>query len=163
MGMDYEKIKRMVALTESNHLTELTVEEDGLSITIKAEPAAIPVASAQPPVQVEVGLPEVLAAASPVESSAAAELELAFEHLVEIRSPMIGVFYRCSSPDSPPYVDVGEEIEVGQTIGLIEAMKVFSEVPSEIAGRVASVHAENGKLVQQGDVLLVVDTSSVPL
>ena len=80
-------------------------------------------------------------------------------HLFRIESPMTGVFYRTPAPDEPSYVEVGDEIEEGQTIGLIEAMKVFSEVPSEVSGRVVDIPAAGGKLVQAGDVLVVVDTS----
>ena len=154
--MDYDKIKRLIALVEQNQLTELAVEEEGLSVTIKAEtyekPVVPTIGMAQPGLHIEVE-----EAAEIVE---APEEEIAAENLAEIRSLMIGVFYRCPSPDSPPYVEVGDEIEVGQTIGLIEAMKVFSEVPSEVAGRVVAIPAETGKLVQQGDVLVVVETTA---
>jgi acetyl-CoA carboxylase biotin carboxyl carrier protein len=67
----------------------------------------------------------------------------------------MGVFYRSSSPDSPPLVDVGDVVEVGQAVGLIEAMKVFSEVKAEVAGRVVAIVAENRQLVQPGDPLLL--------
>ena len=155
MPMDYSKIKRLIILVEQNQLAELAVEEEGLSVTIKAETQEkhVPtVGTAQPGLHVE-------AEAAEEETVEAPEEEVPAENLAEIRSLMIGVFYRCPSPDSPPYIEVGDEIEVGQTIGLIEAMKVFSEVPSEVAGRVISVPAETGKLVQQGEVLVVVETS----
>lgn len=157
MPIDYSKIKRLITLVEQNKLTELAVEEEGLSVTIKAETQEkhVPtVGTAQPGIHVEVE-----ESAGPTEIVEAPEEEIPPENLAEIRSLMIGVFYRCPSPDSPPYIEVGDEIEVGQTIGLIEAMKVFSEVPSEVAGRVVSVPAETGKLVQQGEVLVVVETA----
>jgi len=157
MRIDYDRIKKLVSLVEDNQLTELAVEEDGLSITIKAESsaAAAPVAQAS-------ALVEVQGCHAPASEALLPERtaqQPAPEHVFEITSPMIGVFYRRPSPDSPPYVEAGDLIEAEQTVGLIEAMKVFSEVLSEVAGRVVTVPAESGKLVQQGDVLLVVDTS----
>jgi len=145
MSIDYEKIKRLISLVEENRLTGLEVEEDGLSITIRAELSA-PVTPSSMPVAQASTLIEVQACEAP-------------EHLFEIASPMIGVFYRRPSPDSLPYVEVGDIIEAEQTVGLIEAMKVFSEVLSEVAGRVVAIPAENCKLVQQGDVLVVIDAS----
>jgi len=154
MTVDIEKIKKLVSLVEQNHLTEITVEEGGTSVTVKAEiaEAASPATSAAPQPYYEVP-------AEPFEQAASEEPEAVNENLVQIKSPMIGVFYRYPSPDSPPFIEEGDEVEEGQTIGLIEAMKVFSEIPSEVSGKVVSVSADNGKLVQQGDVLVVIDTS----
>lgn len=159
MSVDFEKIKELVQLVERNRLTELAIENEESSIVIRAEsPAApniaMPMAQATTFVEVqpcEHPTVEPVGEVSPQPSSS--------EHLVKVTSPMIGVFYRAASPDSPPYVEVGDEVEEGQTIGLIEAMKVFSEVPAEVSGRVVEIPAENGKLVQQGDVLVVIDTS----
>lgn len=153
MTVDIDKIKKLVALVEQNHLTEITVEEGGTSVTVKAEIAgeeAAPAAAAQPYYE------EPL---EPSEYAMPAEPETVNQNLVQIKSPMIGVFYRYPSPDSPPFVEEGDEIEEGQTVGIIEAMKVFSEIPSEVTGKVVSIPAENGKLVQQGAVLVVIDTS----
>ena len=72
---------------------------------------------------------------------------------------MVGVFFRSPTPEDPPFVNVGDIISVGQTIGLIEAMKVYSELPSELAGRILEIPAVNGKLVQQGQPLIVVETA----
>lgn len=156
MPIDQEKLKKLIALVEENGLTELAVEEDGLSIVIKAEPDAARLAVLVPPAQdpTAVEVPP-----GPIPAAPAAGEEVDKAHLFRIESPMVGVFYHTPSPDDPPYVKVGDEIEVGQTIGLIEAMKMFSEVPSEVAGRVAAIPAESGKLVQEGDVLVIVDTS----
>ncbi len=135
--LDPETIRALVRLVEENALTELTVEEDDFSITLKAEGAAqviaAPAPTTQPETAPEDGLPRV-----------------------QVRAPMTGVFYRAPAPKEPPFVEVGDHIEVGQTIGLIEAMKVFSEVPSEVAGRVVDIPAKNGELVQQDQVLVVV-------
>jgi len=158
--MDRETIKKLITLVEQYGLTELTVEDEGLSITIKAEEEApasnlVPRQAACPPERVIQRVGQSVALEEP-------EVEIAEpddESLYKITSPMIGVFYRCPSPDSPPYVEVGDMVEPGQTVGLIEAMKVFSEVPAEYGGRVVAIPAENGKLVQQGDVLVVIDTS----
>jgi acetyl-CoA carboxylase biotin carboxyl carrier protein len=149
--VNIEQLKALAKLVEKHNLTELTVEENGLTITIKGTEAQAQVVYAGP---------------APVESEFTAEQEIIADvevtpeepaaNVVRIESPMVGVFYRASSPDSPPFAEVGDTIEVGQPIGLIEAMKVFSEVPSEIAGVILEMPVENAKLVQQGDVLAVV-------
>lgn len=142
--IDYDRIKQLISLVEDEGLAELSVEKEGFGVTIKAEreadPIAVPTAAGHAPAQPP-------------------EAELPAKHLFQITSPMVGVFYRRPSPDAPPYVEVGDEIEDGQPVGLIEAMKVFSEIPSEVAGRVVAIPAESAKLVQAGDVLVVVDTS----
>jgi acetyl-CoA carboxylase biotin carboxyl carrier protein len=70
---------------------------------------------------------------------------------------MTGVFYRAASPDVPPFVEIGDRIEEGQTVGLIEAMKVFSEIPADRPGRVVEILAASGQLVSQGDPLMRLD------
>ena len=159
MSINYEKIKRLVAIVEQNELTELAVEEDGISITIKAEPASDMASVSMPVAQANacIGVQPCTTPVLQLSQEEKLAVGTSAENLFEIKSPMIGVFYRAPSPDSPLYVEVGDEVEIGQTIGLIEAMKVFSEVPSDVAGRVVAIPAGNGKLVQQEDVLIVVD------
>ncbi len=76
------------------------------------------------------------------------------ENLVAVVSPMVGVFYRSPSPSDPPFVEVGDRVEAGQTIGLVEAMKVFNEITAETGGVVAQINAESGQLVETGAPLL---------
>lgn len=159
MPIDQDRIKQLISIIEANGLTELAVEEEGLSITIRAEPDVEPRMVTTPVTEVSVGLecqvPDM------DDSSMGVDVPVDDEtQLFRIESPMTGVFYRTPAPDQPHYVEVGDEIEVGQTIGLIEAMKVFSEVPSEVSGIVVDIPAPSGKLVQSGDVLVVVDTSA---
>lgn len=155
--LDLDSIERLIKLVETRDLTELVVEEEGLKVTIRgagyARPAAAgpgassPAASAASPVDL------VLIA----EGEALEETEAAEDERIAVSSPMVGVFYRSAGPDSAPYVEIGDRVEVGQIIGLIEAMKVFSEVPSDAAGTVAAIAASNGQLVRAGDPLLFLD------
>jgi len=155
-----ETLKRLAMLVSENGLSELTVEENGVTVTVKAtaeaapDPATLTVQAhphllAQAPAysQTVVTAPSPILSAKPSRATTAVALE----------SPMVGVFYQSPSPEDPPFVVVGDSVKVGQTIGLIEAMKVYSEVPSEIAGRVIEMPVESGKLVQQGQALIYVE------
>jgi acetyl-CoA carboxylase biotin carboxyl carrier protein len=77
-------------------------------------------------------------------------------HGSPVASPMTGIYYASPSPSSPPFVKVGDEVTAGQTIGLIEAMKVFNEIPSPVGGIVQKINSANGDLVQNGDILLYI-------
>ena len=138
-ALDPGTIRAFVQLLEENALAELTIEEEGYSISVKADGALF-----QSPA------PALLPAAAPAERT-----EEEGEDGTPIRAPMTGVFYRSPAPGEPALVEVGDHVEEGQVIGLIEAMKVFSEVPAEVAGRVVAVRAKNGELVHQDQVLLL--------
>jgi acetyl-CoA carboxylase biotin carboxyl carrier protein len=148
-----EAIRSLLALADNYHLRELVVEENGLRVTIRSEaplaapPAAVPPAASAP------------AAAEPLsgEEFADAEPPDEDEGLHALCSPMTGIFYRSPSPDSPSFVVEDQVIEEGQTVGLIEAMKVFSEIPADVSGRVVRIVAEAGKLLHEGDVLMLVE------
>lgn len=78
-------------------------------------------------------------------------------HWVATVAPMSGIFWRSPSPGEPPFVEVGDYVEEGQTIGLLEAMKIFSEIPAEATGKVVAIPAREGHVVQQGDLLVLID------
>jgi acetyl-CoA carboxylase biotin carboxyl carrier protein len=157
--IDLQQVKQLVTLVEKYGLAELAIEEDGVSITVKGISAPV----APPSVILPTHAPEPGMAAAYEEPSepemVEVEAEAEMENVVTIEAPMVGVFYRSPSPDAPAFVDVGDEVEVGQTVGLIEAMKVFSEIPSEVAGVIAEVPGANGKLVRQGEPLVRIRTS----
>lgn len=152
LDIDVNEVKKLVELVEKHHLEELTVEHADVAITVKGK-------SAQPVVSVA---PTHLQTAQ-VHEIADHEIEVAEEiepspvvegNIVDIVAPLVGVFYRAPAPDAPACVEVGETIEVDSEVGLIEAMKVFSPILSEIAGEVVEIPGENGKLVREGDVLV---------
>lgn len=150
LEIDVSEVKKLVELVESHHLDELTVEEADLSITVRGRAAVraaqpvVHVASIEHAAEIE---EEPFQKAEPIP-------EFDADDVFNIVAPIVGVFYRAPAPDAPPFVEVGDTIEVGTEVGLIEAMKVWSSVPSEVAGVVVDIPAENGKLVRQGDVLV---------
>ena len=153
-----EAVRMLAQLVAAHGLSELTLEEGGVTLTVKASvntsAAPVPMAAMAVPAH-----PHLL---TPAQSPAYSETPVLATPQVKstaiaLESPMVGVFYQSPSPDDPPFVAVGDFVKVGQPIGLIEAMKVYSEVPSEVAGRVTEMPVESGKLVQQGQPLIFVE------
>lgn len=138
----YLEIERLCRLTRERGLQELAITQPEFSLSITAMSADAtfaalpPVASGDSPT------------ALPVEESLPGHL---------ISSPLIGLFYRAPSPDSPDFVEIGDTVEVGQIIGIVEAMKVFNEITSDHAGIVTAIPVENGALVQVGQALVVLE------
>ncbi|MBI3910976.1 MAG: biotin carboxyl carrier domain-containing protein [Armatimonadetes bacterium] len=138
-------LRRLSTLMRRYRLLELEVREGGLTIRMRAhgaagEPSPAPNAFGARP-----------AAAIPSRPTGPP-----LERLHTLVAPLTGTFYRSSSPAAPPFVEVGSTVEPGQTVGLIEAMKLFSEVPADCSGTVYAIHAGNGRLVQQGEPLMAV-------
>jgi acetyl-CoA carboxylase biotin carboxyl carrier protein len=138
-------IDRLAALLERSDLTELEVEAGGTGLVLR-KPAAL-------------AMPVVAGAATSVAEPPPADTVPAREApgRPAILAPLTGIFYASPAPGSPPYVAVGGEIAVGQVIGLIEAMKLFNEIKSDLAGRVVRVVAESGKLVKAKQPLIEVE------
>ncbi|MBP5093585.1 MAG: hypothetical protein J6332_06000 [Abditibacteriota bacterium] len=166
-------VERLVSLADEYDLEELTVTEDDLEITIRGhepftepEPIRFPFYQTAPQPYVATGpfLPEYSAVATPAAAPAAPPNTGATpvypttppkdESVVNITAPIVGVFYSRATPDAPPFVQVHDRIAVGDDIGLIEAMKVFSPSPSEVAGEVIEIVAKDGDLLQAGDVIM---------
>ena len=142
----FRLIEEMLQLMESRGLVELEMEHQGLRIRLRKA------ASGPGPQLVEYvsGVPQ-LAVPPP-------SVKLADErHRVVIKSPMVGTFYRAPAPDAPPFIEVGQDLEMGQVVCLIEAMKLMNEIKSETAGRVVEVLVENGAPVEFGQPLFVVE------
>lgn len=138
MTDEIERTKSLLNLTRRFHLSELEWQEEGIRIFIRRE--ATPVETPGTTV---------------VPSALQGKTDDIVGHamLVDLCAPMTGVFYRAPSPDAAPYVESGDLVEEGQTICLIEAMKVYNEVPAERSGRIVEICAANGQLVEQGAVL----------
>lgn len=159
--VDPEDLRRLARLVEENGLSELRYEEGDLRITLRT--AAAPAEAdtrpaAAPPAPPPASAAEVAGGGPRLPPSAPEPHALNPPvPTVRIEAPVMGVFYRSPEPGAPPFVEVGEFVEAGQAVGLIEAMKMFSEVLTEVAGRVREAPAKNGALVQPGDTLLVLE------
>lgn len=158
-----EVAQRAAELVATYALNELTIEEGGLRVTVRGV-ADIPAPSVvavpmHPHLLLDNAQPAYSQTPTGVTPSPVPAAEVpASASLVALESPMVGVFYHSPSPEDPPFVNVGDIIKVGQTVGLIEAMKVYSELPSDVSGRIVRLAAENGALVQQGQPLLYVES-----
>ena len=140
----FRLIEEMLQLMESRGLVELELEHHGMRLRLKkATPS-------QPQVV------EYMASSIPQQPSAAAAKPAAEEpgsHAAVIKSPMVGTFYRTPAPDAPPFVEVGQEVEAGQVLCIIEAMKLMNEIKAEVAGRLVEILVDNGDPVEFGQPL----------
>jgi acetyl-CoA carboxylase biotin carboxyl carrier protein len=142
----FRLIEEMLQLMESRGLVELEMEHQGLRIRLKK-------ASSSPApqlVEYVTGVPQ------PAAPPAAAKSSDEGPRIV-IKSPMVGTFYRAPAPDAPPFVEIGQDLDVGQVVCIIEAMKLMNEIKSEVSGRIAEVLVDNGAPVEFGQPLFVVE------
>lgn len=143
-------IDKLSALLEKSELTELEVEAGETGIVLR-KPSALA------PGVVAVATPEHSPAAIPAPPVAAPDPAASASTARVVKAPLTGVFYAASSPTAPPYVTVGQPVVVGQIIGLIEAMKLFNEIKSDVSGRVVRIVADSGKLVKAKQPLIEVE------
>jgi len=147
----FRLIEEMLQLMESRGLVELEMEHQGMRIRLKK---AGPSTSPQVVEYMATSVPQQPAAPAAAGAKPAAE-EAAGQAV--IKSPMVGTFYRAPAPDAPPFVEVGQEVEVGQVLCIIEAMKLMNEIKSEVAGRLVDILVENGEAVEFGQPLFRIE------
>ncbi len=147
--MNLREIKDLIALMNENDLTEVEVETDGAKIKLKKGQESIMVEAPR-----MMSAPQAAAPAAP--SAPAAPAAPAAAPGLTIKSPMVGTFYSAPSPDAEPYLKVGQKVDVGQVICIVEAMKLMNEIKSEIRGTVTEVHVKNGSPIEFGQVLFTV-------
>ncbi|MFZ1936634.1 MAG: acetyl-CoA carboxylase biotin carboxyl carrier protein [Thermoguttaceae bacterium] len=152
---DVRKIRRLVELMKEHDLAELDLQQGEVRIQLRRACAAMPTAVGAAP-QVSVAAPP--AAGRPAAESVAPAAEAAGKGVTVIKSPMVGTFYAAPDPDSPPFVKVGDHVGPETVVCIVEAMKVFNQIPAEAAGRIIAVLVENGAPVEFGQPLFKVDT-----
>lgn len=151
---DVRKVRRFIQLMNEHDLTEIDLRQGEQRIRLRRGPEVVTVAGATPPMPHSAtthGNPPAGAASTPVTSVADDE------SYATVRSPMVGTFYAAASPDAPPFVKVGDQVGPETTVCIIEAMKVFNEIPAECSGKVAAVLATNGESVEYGQPLFRVE------
>ncbi len=162
--MDFKQIQELIRLINKSNIGELTIEEKGFKVTIKQKQDTIQQVVSAPmyaPAAPVAQAPAAPPAQAPVASTGGGEKakapEAAASNLITIKSPMIGTFYRRASPDKPLFVEVGEEITPGKVVCIIEAMKLFNEIESEIKGKVVKVLVEDASPVEYDQPLFLVE------
>ncbi len=149
---DVRKIRRLVEMMKEHDLSEIDLRQGETRIQLRrgAEPV-VAEAVAPPPAPVA---PAPAAVAAPAQAPAAPAAE---DEFLLIKSPIVGTFYTASDPETPPYVKVGDHVGADTTVCIVEAMKVFNEIPAEVSGKVVAVLVQNGDPVEFGHPLFKVD------
>jgi acetyl-CoA carboxylase biotin carboxyl carrier protein len=157
--MDFKQIQELIKMINKSNIGEVTIEQKDFKVTIKqkedqvtqvvqAAPLA-PVYSAPPPA----AIPSAVTAPAADKSKPA---DAAASNLITIKSPMIGTFYRKASPDKPNFIEVGDEVNTGKVVCIIEAMKLFNEIESEVSGKIVKVLVEDASPVEYDQPLFLV-------
>lgn len=156
--MDLDLIKKLVKIVDTSSVTDLEIEESGLKIKIAKKvrtsqvitQSQIPAANAQPVLQpVSAGTADTL--------NKKAEVEPTATNLHEIKSPIVGTFYRAPAPDADSYVQIGSVVAPGSVLCIVEAMKLMNEIESDVAGKVVKILVENGKPVEYNQPLFLIE------
>lgn len=159
--MDIKQIQELVKLINKTNIGEITIEEEGIKITVKQkkDPVQNIIAGVGAPAQAPVAQPAAAPAISAPPPSPKPAAEPKAENLVTIKSPMIGTFYRQAGPGKPIFVNVGDEVTPGKVVCIIEAMKLFNEIESEVKGKIVKVLVEDASPVEYDQPLFLVEPS----
>jgi acetyl-CoA carboxylase biotin carboxyl carrier protein len=149
--MDIRKVKKLIELLDESGIAEIEITEGEESVRISryapgAAVAAAPIAMAAPAL-----------AAAPAAAAAPAEAAEPEEDGFEVTAPMVGTFYAASSPGAAPYVQVGDRVNEGDTLCIIEAMKMMNQIEADVSGMVKSIRLQNGEPVEFGQTMIVID------
>lgn len=157
--MDIRKVKKLIELLDESGIAEIEITEGEESVRISRYSPHMPVAATAP---VAVTAAPIAAAAvaapSPVaETPAPADAAEPEDEGSAVTAPMVGSYYNAPSPGAPPFVQVGDRVSIGDTLCIIEAMKMMNQIDAEVAGTIKSIRVQNGEPVEYGQILLVID------
>ncbi|MFT4761330.1 MAG: acetyl-CoA carboxylase biotin carboxyl carrier protein [Paraglaciecola sp.] len=166
--MTFKEITELVKLVTKSNLTEFKVKDGEFELAIRTDKYSKTRTTqvlSSPPQMLSMAGPAMHQPAAPAAPESAPEPEKEEKKVedtskyLEVLSPIVGTFYRSPSPDKPPYLKIGDEVAVGDTVCIVEAMKLFNEIESEVAGRVVKVLVEEAQPVEYNQVLFLVDPS----
>jgi acetyl-CoA carboxylase biotin carboxyl carrier protein len=150
--MELKEIKELIKLVSETGVSEVEIERGDFKIAIKKIEEKVFVQSTAPVMQ-----PQMMMAAPAATSAPVTPIAEHVSNLITIKSPMIGTFYKSSTPDKPAFIGIGDEIKPGKVLCIIEAMKLFNEIESEISGRIVKVLVENASPVEYDQPLFLVE------
>jgi len=149
--MNLKEIKEIINLMNEHNLSEIEVEKGEYKIKLKRSSANDPeIVVEKTPLPAQVSMPAEIPSQAP---------EAEESKLVEIKAPIVGTFYRSPSPEAASFVEVGQEVEVGEVVCIIEAMKLMNEIKSEVKGKIVDILAENADPVEFGQILFLIEPS----
>jgi acetyl-CoA carboxylase biotin carboxyl carrier protein len=159
--MDFKQIQELIRLVNESNIGEVSVEQKDFKITIRQKEEQITqVVSASMPQMMQMPQMQQQPAALPQASGSSAQTETpAPSNTVTIKSPMIGTFYRRPSPDKPNFIEIGDEVSPGKVVCIIEAMKLFNEIESEVKGKIVKMLVEDASPVEYDQPLFLVEPS----
>lgn len=158
--MDFKQIQELVKMVNKSNISELSIEQDKFKITIKQKDNEPPVYAVPAVAPVYQQVPQAAPAATAPQAAPTAEAkpaEAKAENLVTIKSPMIGTFYRSPGPDKPSFVNIGDDVAPGKVVCIIEAMKLFNEIESEVSGKIVKVLVDDASPVEYDQPLFLVE------
>ncbi len=155
--METKDIQHLLDFIAQSNLDEVNIETNDLKISVKRYGTVAHVAAPAPVAAPVAAAPAPVAAAPAAAAQAPVAAEAPASNLITVKSPMIGTFYRSGSPDAPSFVEVGTEIKPGKVVCIIEAMKLFNEIESEVSGRIVKVLVENATPVEFDQPLFLVE------
>jgi len=156
--MDLKSIEELLELLGKHDVSEFAFKDGDINLKLRVGQPPAPVAAAP---QMTMHAAPAAVAAAPAETAAQASSggDAHGEDLILVESPMVGTFYRCPNPDSPPFVEVGAKVTAGQTLCIVEAMKLMNEIEAEVSGTIVAILAEDTKPVQFGQDLFKIRAS----
>ena len=145
--MEFEKMIELIKTVSDSNLTQFQIEEDGFKLSMKTDKQSKVV------VQKQESIPKEIQSVAMDEIKPAEQKEIKKAEGNVVKSPLVGTFYSASSPDSAPFVKVGDTVKKGQVLGIVEAMKLMNEIESDFDGEIAEIYVENGQPVEYGQKL----------
>lgn len=159
--MDFNELRDLITVINQTNIAEFTLKSGDFELVVKKDAQG---SGPSPLIEPALSLPSAApapilpsAAPAPAAASPPAPSPIVNDRLIDIISPMVGTFYRAPGPDEPPFVDVGDRIRTGQTVCIIEAMKLMNEIEAEASGEIVEILVPNGEPVEYGQVLMRVN------
>lgn len=155
--MDIRKVKKLIELLDESGIAEIEITEGEESVRISRHASSVAAAPAVAPAPLPAAQPAPAAAPLPATATTPAPAAEVEEEGYYVTAPMVGTFYSSPSPGSPTFVQVGDKVGEGDTLCIVEAMKMMNQIESDVSGTIKSIRVQNGEPVEYGQILFVID------
>jgi len=157
--MDIRKVKKLIELLKESGVGEIEINEGEDSVRISREPTIAPLPDNEPQSTLHQENKKIPAEKHD-SSSTKKKISSSDQNEFEVLSPMVGTFYACPSPEAPPYIQVGDHVKKGDTLCIIEAMKMMNQIEADVSGTIKSIRVQNGDPVEYDQIIFVIDQNT---